>query len=504
MIIGTSRTKSAAFGLAAVFAGMLAVDGNAQGANCQGYTDAQITSANAGLTPNVCRFDSTANENAKTNIKHVLLMDWSNGGHDKTHTQRHMLRLSRKYGFKLDRSQSNSYITAATLQGVDLIVFNNGDQDPLSNSTSLAAVRNFVEVQGKGMLAVHAALAYITCANENMSSSDCRWFLRAYRTQFWSHNPHQSNTAARVYVDSVNVGEVPPNALGVDIAPSGGIHGWRNPQLQNIFNPISDIVSQNLPFNGGTGPLATSRRIWEGAWDEWYNYRNHPRREGPATYGGVNYGRVFILVSLDETSQPSNVACSSGGTCKTGDRPISWTRSVGLGLAAYNNAGHGDVYTRSRTVTGGTANDSLWEKYNWRLMKYLARDYVGCMETNNANYNPQASVLSINEIDTTQFIGGQPNPLFRGCAPGTGIKAVAGNYSLPGIKLNGKTISIPVSKNGTYAVAVTKFNGRQVYFRNVEGAAGRTLEVPGLSKGMYVLRVKTPEAKTSISTVAVR
>ncbi len=475
-----------------------------QGPNCQAFTTAAEVSANAGASPSVCAYNEDVNVAAKTNIRHVLLYDWTAGGHNRGHTQRQMLRLARDYGFRLDRSQLQTYITPQTLQGVDIIVFNNGDQDPLQNSTSLQAVRNFIELEGKSMLATHAALAFIPCPNEDMTNTNCRWFLRAYRTQFWQHNNHSSNATARIYVDSVQIGQIPPNAIGVDIQPATINHGKTNLETKNIFADIETIgitdPRQQLPMNGGTGPTATSRHIWDALWDEWYNYRNHPRRENNVagtTYGiqgGPVYGPINILLSLDETSQPNSVGCNTASPCKTGDRPISWTRTVGFGLAAYNNAGHGDVFIRTRNVGGTTVNDSLMQKYNWRLMKYLARDYVGCTDPGYAEYDPQHSVEFLTLIDDQA-----PCKTPVSILPGSGR-----NGMLPGIRVEAGIVRVPTPEQGAYRVLITDLNGRTVFSQAaLGGASSRAIEATGLTTGNYVLRVTTPDRGTAATRIAI-
>ena len=186
-------------------------------------------------------------------------------------------------------------------------------------------------------------------------------------------------------------GQIPPRATGTSAVAATRNHGRKNPETSNIF--------ETLPTNGGAGALANRPYIWEGLGDEWYNYRNNPRLQGELTIENIKYGPINILLSLDESSIADDAKCSDGSNCKNkgtfGDRPVAWTRKVGNGLAAYQNAGHSNVYTRTRTVGSATVNDSIIEKFNWRLMKYLARDFVGCMTPGDAKYNPEATVLQL-------------------------------------------------------------------------------------------------------------
>jgi hypothetical protein len=453
----------------------LLVLGTASTARAQDCNVLEVTNTTASATPTVCAFDSVKNAAAGTNVKHVLLYDWSNGGHSRIHTQRHMMRLAKKYGFRLDRSQTNTYITPATLQGVDIVVFNNGDQDPLSNATSLAAMRNFIEEQGKGMLAIHAALAFIPCPNEDVtveSLTTCRWFLRAYRTQYWYEMNHTSSNRVRIYADSVQPGEVPPNALGVDAVPAIYSHGRRNAETRNIF--------ENLPLNGSSGSLANRPYIWEGIWDEFAAYRNHPRRAPVGVYGGVDWGPVNILISLDENSYSNSAGCNAASPCKTGDRPVSWTRKVGKGLAAFNHAGHGDVYVRTRLVNGIVVDDSLMEKYNWRLMKYLARDFVGCMNPASPNYNPEATVTGLTASD-------HPDP----CNQVTGLQSGSVRQPVPLISARAGIIRVSLQGMGTHTVRITDVKGRGVYSA-VRSGDGVPVMTSRLRPGFYFVGVTSP------------
>jgi hypothetical protein len=434
-------------------------------------------------TPSVCAFNAAKNAAAKTHIKGVLLYDWTHGGHSKTHTQDHLLRLSQKYGFRLDRSESATYITAATLEGIDLIVFNNGDQDPLQNAASLAAVKDFVEAKGKAIMVIHAGAAYIECPEENLANASCRWIMRGLRTQFWIHNGDP--TKATIFADSVMAGQIPPRATGSSAVASTRNHGRKNPETRMIF--------EGLPGNAGGGGLANAPFVWEGLGDEWYNYQNNPRLEGERVLNGVTYGPINILLSLDESSVAANASCSDGSNCKNkgtfGDRPVSWTRKMGKGLFAYQNAGHSNVYTRVRTVGGTNVNDSIIEKYNWRLMRYLARDFIGCMDANATNYNPEASVTVL-------------TPGFDNASPcGTVSLRLEKGKIDPGIVRGAKGIIIPMAAKGIYKVLITDIKGEVRLSRSAQGGAGKSLTALENAKGTFFVKVEAPETGVSVTRV---
>jgi hypothetical protein len=482
---GIRFTAIAAFALLASAAPSLA-----QGANCQAGTGpyagfatfAQLDSA-AWITPNVCAFDSAINIASRTKIKHVLLMNWTNGANGQA-GGRHMYRLARKYGFRLTATRSNTYISPTTLEGVDLVVFNEGGYDPLSNVPQLSAMRDFIEVKGKGMLAIHEALYAINCPNQDAtvpSLTQCRWFFRAYGANIWQSLQLSAINRVRIYADSVMVGEIPPKARGPDSVPAGYAHGRKNPETSRIF--------EGLPLNGPSGPLANRLFIWEGLYDTWANYLNHPRRAPIGVYAGIYWGPVNILLSIDESpdSYPDSLKCYSGSPCKTGDRPVSWTRQVGKGLAAYNNAGYSDVYVRARVVAGDTVRDSLMEKYNWRLMKYLARDFVGCMDSSFAEYNPEASV----EVLTPGIDDPDPCKTPVSLRPGISV-----SRPLPGIASRGRSILIALRAPGDHRIRITDVQGRGVVSAVARGS-GDALESPELSPGLYFVRVGGPGGTTA-------
>ena len=87
-----------------------------------------------------------------TKVKHVLLNNFTLGGHDQKFFLGALTRLATKYGFQLDVSDNMTYITPATLAGVDVAVFNNGDGDVLTDSISLRAMKNFTIPVAAGWL----------------------------------------------------------------------------------------------------------------------------------------------------------------------------------------------------------------------------------------------------------------------------------------------------------------------------------------------------------------
>ncbi len=412
----------------------------------------------------------------RTHVKRVLLYNYTFGGHSKTPIQQAMTRLATKYGFQLDVAGNNDYITPATLAGVDVAIFTNGDGDVLENATSLAAMKDFIQVKGKGLLQTHAAAAYIPCptsGQENLTDNNCRWLARVLVRQYLHHDGDP--TEARVYVDSVKQGEVPPNSNAG--SPAATInHGRSNPETRMIF--------EGLPVNGrGTNPA--QKYVWDDLGDEWYNYRGNPRSQGAQIFDGVTFGPVNVLLALDEKSWASSVD-------KMGDHPCAWARKVGVGLTVYNNAGHSDVYTRARGTKSGTpVRDSLMEKMDWNMLRYLARDFVGCMDPKYTEYNPEATVTTLTAIDN-------PTP----CGTPTTITMIpVGGQPLSRVLVNSGRIQVPLFEAGHYQVQLLSPDGRVLASRTGEGGDGRLLEIAQPESGSFLVRVTAPHSGVSAAKV---
>jgi hypothetical protein len=411
-------------------------------------------------------------KNPHAGVKHVLLYNTTFGGYDKRIIERAMRRLASRYGFRLDTNSSRNYISAATLEGVDVAVLSNGDGDVLSQAVSLAAMKEFVEVKGKGLLQIHAAAAYVGCptsGEENLDDPNCKWLARVLVRQYFHAN---NGTSARIYADSVLAGAVPPGAKSGTAAAIIN-HGRKNPETVNIF--------KGLPRNGmGTDP--DREFVWDSIQDRWFNYRGSPRLQGAQVFDGVAFSAVNVLLSLDETSYyPVSPIM--------GDHPMAWARKVGNGLTAYINAGHSDVYTRPR----GTVDDSLIEKIDWNIMRYLARDYVGCMDAGKANYNPDASIAVL----TPGLDPADP------CA--TASIATPGKAKAPaGIFVSQAGVVIPTIERQAYLIVASNAKGERVYTAGLTGGPGQSVTALENKKGTYYIEVTTPKDGKTVSKVTLR
>jgi hypothetical protein len=402
-------------------------------------------------------------------LRHVLLYDWS-----VSHTlgraavRASLARTAVRYGFRLDTSSAPiGYITPAVLQGVDVVVFGHNSRDVLDSTPSLAAMEDFLYQRGKALLMIHEAAAFISCpgrgtggGGDSLAHPQCRLLARAAVRQYrYSANP---GTLMRVYVDSTSEGSVPPYtpASGSSFAvppPAAASHGIRNPETRNIFTGLPRSVD-SLP-------------------DEWYTYVSSPRLVGDmnrviSSLESRIYveGRVNVLLSIDEGSYPLP------SDLRMGDHPVAWTRKMGNGLAAVNVMGHQDPYG---------ARDSLLERFNGRLLRYLARDFVGCTNPAFLEYNPEASVTALTASD-------DPNP----CKTVVSLRS-GGSAPDAGISTRGTKIHITLAEPGEHVLRVLEVSGKQALARHVRGQ-GTPVQISGLKPGIYFVRVTAPSgAKTA-------
>jgi hypothetical protein len=382
-----------------------------------------------------------------TNIKRVILYDYTvSGGHS---TSRQVLRqsmraLALKYKFQLDTTDRPADITSTYLSGAQILATSNGDGDVFTSAAAKQAVQDFVEKDGHAIAMFHASGAFIPCptnGQENLSDAGCLFLARVAVRQYFTHNPDR--TPAPIYVDSVAKGQVPPNAKAG--TPAAAInHGIMNPETKAIFN--------GLP------------RTFPGLKDEWYSFRDTPRLQGDMTVGGAVESRVNVLLSMNEgTFNPAS---------KTGDHPIAWTRKMGNGLGAFNSAGH--------DATPGEIlyfqQDSVIQRFDWQLMRYLAKDFVGCMDPKFKEYNPEATVSALTPSDPV-------NP----CSTPTTFITAKDRKSQFSASAGSRSILVSINSEGKHSVRVADIHGKTVFQTN--GFGKRDLEIPGLQNGIYFVKV---------------
>jgi len=389
-----------------------------------------------------------------THIKRVIVYDFAPPGEhvaSRAAFRQSMGLLAQQYRFQLDTTREPADITTAYLSGAQILVANDGDGDVFTAAGSKQAVQDFVEKDGHGILMIHSAGEVVPCPTaglENLSDPDCQFLARVAVRQYLSHNIDP--TTATVYVDSVAKGQIPPYAITGTPAVAFD-HGIKSDETRSIFT--------GLP------------RSFPGLRDEWFSFRDSPRLQGDMTIGGEIEGRVNVLLSIEESSYvPAN---------KTGDHPIAWTRKMGNGLGAFNSSGH-------RAAAGDEIffqQDSVIHRFNWQLMRYLAKDFMGCMDPNFAEYNPEATVTALTPGDPA-------NPCLT---PTTVIKAGLGRGDFS-TSAGPRVISISFNSIGKQTVKVVDVHGKAVFATTVMDRS--ELMVPGLRSGIYFVTVSSATKRT--------
>ncbi len=391
----------------------------------------------------------------KTNIKKVLLYDYAvSGGHGTSRTalRNSMQKLAAKYGFTLTMTDKPSDITAANLTGVQVLVTSNGDGDVFTSQAAKTAVENFIEKDGHGLLMVHASGAFIPCptnGQENLSDAGCLFLARAAVRQYFNHIADGSD--ASIYVDSTAKGQVP--RLANAGTPAATIdHGIKNDETKGIFYP------------GFPHSMAHMK-------DEWYSFRASARLlNTDQTFNGVKEGPVNVLLSGDEALFTSST--------KMGDHPLAWTRKMGNGLVAFNSIGH--------DATAGQVifeqQDSVIQRFHWQLMRYMAKDFVGCMDKTSSTYNPEATVTTLT-----------PNDNAAPCAPTKTFNLTTERAGSPqnfGITNSPGALSIKLNETGFHKISVMDVKGHQVYSAEKVIGPGN-VDVSNLKEGTFFVRVSS-------------
>jgi hypothetical protein len=305
-----------------------------------------------------------------------------------------------------------------------------------------------------------------------------------------------SGTRATVYADSVAPGPVPNTGTssawcGSPLVPAfttNQFHGIKNPETVNIFRglPRSAELQARWPAfrtqaQGYENVRATTARIWSGS-----------PEHGVV---GAAEGTVNVLLSVNEHSFRGSATAVPGTLsppCPAqGDHPIAWTRKMGNGLTAFNALGAGlNFGTGGGEPDVNLQQDSLVEKFHWNLLRYLARDFMGCMNPADPEYNPEATVTTLTPGDPASSC---LTPV--SLAGSTRIRQQASVTATRGV------IRVSLPEAGAYRVLVSDVRGRQVFQTIMPGGPGRNAEVAGLRPGLYFVQIVTPKNERLASRI---
>ena len=245
------------------------------------------------------------------------------GGHptSRTYLDNAVKRLAERYKFTATVTEDPTIFTAANLANTKAVIMSNGDGDVIPQGANRTALENFNQVNGWGVIWIHAACAFIT-SGWPFGQNSCV-------QQYYHHD--QSKTNRRFFLDS-----------GTTASPN---HGIKNPQ--------SEFFLRKLPGWNGERTFATN--------DEYYCFQN-PARNTAGVNVLLGYDRASGL-PLDRNCPNATVATAAGSQ----NHNLAWTHPMGKGISIYNSMGHDEeIYT-----AGSNAGDSLL----WRFIRYAAKDW---------------------------------------------------------------------------------------------------------------------------------
>ncbi len=242
-------------------------------------------------------------------------------GAQRAYLQEAVQRLAVRYGFTATVTEDPTIFTAANLADAKAVIMSHGDGDVVPAGANRAALEDFQQVHGWGLLWIHSACAFIT--------SGWPFGQESCVQQYFHHDP--SGTPRRIFLDS-----------GTAASPD---HGIKNPQ--------TEFLLRDLP--GWNGNRAVEMK------DQWFCFQQ-PARNTP----GVN-----VLLGYDRSSGlPMDGGCPSrndAGETGSQSHNLAWTHRMGQGITVYNSMGQDPrVYTDH-----GNMGDSLL----WRFIRYVAKDW---------------------------------------------------------------------------------------------------------------------------------
>jgi len=253
----------------------------------------------------------------------VILFRYSkSGGHgeSRNYLDASVKRLAARYAFTATITEDPSIFTAANLANTKVVIMSNGDGDVIAPGANRTALENFQQVNGWGVIWIHAACAFITSA----------WPFGQQSCVQLYYNHDQPGTQRRVFLDS-----------GTRSSPN---HGIKNPQ--------SEFMLRNIP--GWSGDHTFTMK------DEYYC------PQAPAR----NTANVNVLLGYDRGSGLPIDACPSAkdaSAAASQNHNLAWAHMMGQGISLYNSIGHDeDTYT-----AGASMGDSLL----WRFIRYAAKDW---------------------------------------------------------------------------------------------------------------------------------
>jgi hypothetical protein len=271
-----------------------------------------------------CRFNPvmTGTPTSVSGNRVILFRYSRSGGHgaSRAYLDASVKRLAARYAFTATITEDPSVFTNANLADTKVVIMGNGDGDVIPPGANRIALENFNQVNGWGVIWIHAACAFIP-SGWPFGQNSCV-------QQYYHMNP--SGTQRRVFLDSGTAGS-PDHGVG---------------------NPQSEFLMRNLPGWNGSRSFAMQ--------DEFYCFQAPARKTA----------NVNVLLGYDRSSGLPDASCpnaTDAGESGSQNHNLAWTHMMGNGISIFNSLGHDEApYT-----SGSNMGDSLL----WRLIRYAAKDW---------------------------------------------------------------------------------------------------------------------------------
>jgi hypothetical protein len=154
---------------------------------------------------------------------------------------------------------------------------------------------------------------------------------------------------------------------------------------------------------------------------------------------------------------------------------------MGNGIALTHTMGH--------TRASFFGQDSVGMRMLWNEMRYAAKDFMGCMDTAYAEYNPEATVPALTP-------GDRQNP----CLSPAPIRQVGNIHGLSILALPPYGIRVRINDPGIHRIRVLDVNGKQVFASSVTGPDNK-VDILRLEKSAYVVEITSPKNLKTIKMI---
>ena len=226
--------------------------------------------------------------------------------------------------------------------------------------------------------------------------------------------------------------------------------------------PAADLKqdAEGLKLDSETRGIAKDLTAPDGFKDAFYQFQANPRGKPGVT----------VLVTVDEQSSTSPFSNAMGT-----DHPVVWAKTVGKGRVVHNSLGFS---SEARNLNAYTQKENYLGNLTYNTLRYAAGDFIGCMDSAFAEFNPDAT-----KSDPSQ------------CAtPATALlrfKEGSKQNLSPMVFQNGSgaMVNVEFTMPGPHSITVVDVAGNQIYRKTGSGRTLHSVPFPGRS-GIYIVKAK--------------